>query len=323
MTEDKRSGEVALVETGCTVCGSDDAVLIASGHDYEYWTAPDLFHAHRCGECGNVFLNPRPGVSELERIYPSEYHSLEFSRESFRLVHEIRSRLEAKRLLAYCAGMPPDARVLDVGCGDGFHLSLLRANAPAGWTLEGVDLDQRAVDMARKKGLVVHHGTVGDLAKRGESYDVVYTLQTIEHVADPHDFMVGINRLLRPGGRLVVVTDNTDSVDFRLFKSKYWGGYHFPRHWNLFNRDCLARLAQRSGFEVDDITTIVSPVNWVYSLHNLLVGWRAPAWATDRFTLKSPVSLAFFTIIDMMLQVMGRGALLNGYFTKPVGTYEA
>jgi 2-polyprenyl-3-methyl-5-hydroxy-6-metoxy-1,4-benzoquinol methylase len=318
MTEDQRSAEIALVEVGCTVCESEDAKLIASGHDYEYWTSPSPFHAHRCLECGNVFLNPRPDVSEFERIYPSEYHSLEFSRESFRLVHEIRSRLEAKRLLAYCAGIPADARVLDVGCGDGFHLGLLQENAPTGWTLEGVDLDRRAAEMARRKGLVVHVGTVEDLARNAEKYDVVYTLQTIEHVADPHEFMVGIHSVLKPGGRLVVVTDNTDSVDFGLFKTKYWGGYHFPRHWNLFNRRCLARLARRSGFEVDHITTIVSPVNWVYSLHNLLVGWGAPAWVINRFTLKSPVSLGVFTIVDTILQLTGRGALLNGYFTKPV-----
>jgi hypothetical protein len=41
----------------------------------------------------------------------------------------------------------------------------------------------------------------------------------------------------------VIVTDNTDALDFKIFKGGYWGGYHFPRHWNLFNRKSLTKLA--------------------------------------------------------------------------------
>jgi hypothetical protein len=58
-------------------------------------------------------------------------------------------------------------------------------------------------------------------------------------------------------------------------------------------------------------------VNWVYSIHNFLVGRRAPRWLVNRFTLKSPVSLGVFTVIDMVLHRFGRGALLNAYVTKP------
>jgi 2-polyprenyl-3-methyl-5-hydroxy-6-metoxy-1,4-benzoquinol methylase len=311
--------EIDLVEVNCRVCDSDEAVLVGVGHDYEYWTHSGLFHAYRCRECENVFLNPRPDLSEFERIYPAEYHSLEFSEESFKFVHRIRSRLEARRLLTYCSGVGEDARILDVGCGDGFHLKLLREHARPGWKLEGLDLDRRAVELATQHGLDVRLGSVEDGRMGEDNYDVVYTLQTIEHVADPYEFMTAIHSILRPGGRLVVVTDNTDSLDFTLFKRKYWGGYHFPRHWNLFNRRSLSRLARRAGFEVEEITTIVSPVNWVYSIHNLLVGWGAPRWVTDRFTLKSPVSLGIFTVVDAALQLTGRGALLNGFFTKPGG----
>ena len=87
----------------------------------------------------------------------------------------------------------------------------------------------------------------------------------------------------------MIVTDNTDSVDFGWFKRAYWGGYHFPRHWNLFNSSALTRLGHKEGFEVTALRTIVSPVNWVYSIHNFLVDKRAPGWLVKRFTLKSPV----------------------------------
>jgi cation diffusion facilitator CzcD-associated flavoprotein CzcO/SAM-dependent methyltransferase len=305
-----------LVPVDCRVCGSKDAELIGSGYDYEYWTAPDEFHAYRCRDCGNVYMNPRPDVAEFSRIYPSSYHSLAFSEENFSFVHKVRSRLEANRLLRYCEGVPPDARILDVGCGDGFHLRLLRDYGESTWTVEGVDVDSRAVAMATRDGLRIHEGSIEDLDLPRDHYDVVYTIQTVEHVADPYGMMTAIHRVLKPGGRLVVVTDNTESIDFGWFKKGYWGGYHFPRHWNLFHRSSLARLATRAGYETEKIETIVSPVNWVYSIHNYLVARRAPEWLVNRFTLKSPVSLGIFTMLDMVLQKVGRGALLNAFFTK-------
>ena len=183
---------------------------------------------------------------------------------------------------------------------------------------QGIDLDSRAVDIAVDSGLNVRLGTLEEVDFPKDRYDLVYTLQTLEHVASPDQFLLDIRRILKPGGRLVIVTDNTDSFDFTLFKKGSWGGYHFPRHWNLFNRRSLHLLADKTGFEVPKITTIVSPVNWVYSLHNLLIGLNAPSWVVARFTLKSPVSLGLFTLIDAMLQKVGRGALLNAYLSKPL-----
>ena len=314
----RRTEPLAMVpvET-CCVCDTADADVIARGYDFEYATSPDEFSARRCRACGNVYLNPRPDVSQFERIYPPEYHSLDFSEESYSLVHRVRSRLEANRLLRYCAGAPADARILDVGCGDAFHLKLLRRYGKPGWTLEGVDIDARAVEIAGRSGITIHQGTVEDLDLGEDRYDVVYTIQTIEHVARPDRVLAAINRVLKPGGRLVIVTDNTESVDARWFRRRYWGGYHFPRHWNLFNKGALTRLAVKSGFASERIDTIVSPVNWVYSVHNALVDKGAPQWLIDRFTLKSPIALAVFTVVDAVLQRTGRGALLNAFFTKP------
>jgi hypothetical protein len=64
------------------------------------------------------------------------------------------------------------------------------------------------------------------------------------------------------------------------------------------------------------LTTVVSPVNWVYSIHNSLVDWNAPQFLIKRFTLKSFVSLSAFTSLDIVLQKFGRGALLRAILQK-------
>lgn len=309
--------KLKLAHVECCVCASDAAFPVGVGADYEYRTSTDVFVAMRCAGCGLVYLNPRPDVSEFETIYPANYHAFDFSEADFGIVYKIRARLEARRVLSWCKGLPADAKILDVGCGDGFHLNLLKKYGESAWRLEGIDIDERAAQTAQKSGLKVHLGTVEALDLPENSFDFAFMIQTIEHVAQPEKVLAAVFRLLKPGARLVVVTDNTDSADFRLFKNAYWGGYHFPRHWNLFNRRSLTKLAENCGFETADLTTQVSPVNWVYSIHNALVDFGAPPFLINRFTLRSTASLAAFTSLDILLQKLGKGALLRATLRKP------
>ena len=62
---------------------------------------------------------------------------------------------------------------------------------------------------------------------------------------------------------------------------------------------------------------MLSPVNWVYSIRNRLVDRRAPRWLVERFSLKSPVSLGMFTMLDGVFQLFRRGALLKLVAEKP------
>lgn len=306
-----------LETTQCCLCETENAAPVGVGEDFEYRTSADTFVAMQCRGCGLVYLNPRPAVEEFKRIYPANYHTLEFSAEQFGVVYQVRRWLEARRLLGWCRGVPDKARILDVGCGDGFHLGVLREFGTKTWTLEGVDADKRAADIGRRNGLNIHQGMLESANLPADSYDLVFLIQTVEHVSEPPALLQQIRALLRPGGRLVIVTDNTDSLDFRLFKGSYWGGYHFPRHWNLFNRRTLRLLAEKTGFEVQKLTTQASPVNWTYSIHNALVDWQAPQWLIKRFSLKATVALTVFMGFDTLHQLFGNGAALTAILRRP------
>ncbi len=128
--------------------------------------------------------------------------------------------------------------------------------------------------------------------------------------------MLHIRKLLKPGGKLIIVTDNTGSLDFKFFRRSHWGGYHFPRHWNLFNRNSLNKLAQKTDFEVVNLQTQYSPVNWVYTIHNWLVDKKAPYWLINQFTLKSSFSLAIFTMLDLILQKVNKGGNIRAILRK-------
>lgn len=300
----------------CCICGNPASKVIGSGEDYEYHTTDDTFSVLQCDTCSLVYLNPRPAVSEFQTIYPANYHAFDFSREKFGFVYKVRVWLEAKRALQRCRYLSDGARILDVGCGDGFHLKLLDEYGNKTWILEGIDFDKRAIDSVSNSRIKVHLGSLENVDLPKKSYDLVFLIQTIEHVENPVKVLSAIYDLLKDGGKLIVVTDNTDSIDFKFYKRRYWGGYHFPRHWNLFNRKSFMLLARKTKFEVEDLTTIVSPVNWVYSIHNSLVGNKRPQWLIGCFTLKSSFSLFIFTVVDFVLQKFGKGALLKATLKK-------
>jgi 2-polyprenyl-3-methyl-5-hydroxy-6-metoxy-1,4-benzoquinol methylase len=302
---------LALESQLCCLCRTGEPEWIGAGEDFEYRTCVERFEVLRCRQCDLIYLKQRPALLELDRIYPSTYHAFQFSEEEFGFVHKVRRRLEARRLLASCRGLTSTARILDVGCGDGFHLSLLREFGAPGWILEGIDASPRAVDAAARAGLAVHCATVEDASLPAGSYDLAFLNATIEHVAAPVAVLRAVNKLLKPGGRAVIVTDNTATLDFRLTRQRVWGGYHFPRHWNLFNRKSLALLAQEAEMRVVSMESVVSPVNWVYSIRNKLVDSKAPTWLVEQFSLKAPVSLAVFTLVDMLFHIFGKGALIR------------
>jgi len=307
---------LALEAAHCCICGTREAEPVGVGEDFEYRTSPDSFLTVRCDRCGVVYLDPRPVRAEMTTIYPDTYHAFSFTEDNFGLVYKVRRRLEAHRLLTAAGPLPANARILDVGCGDGFHLDLLREFGPGGWRLEGVDLDPRAADAAEARGFVVHRGSIEELDLPAGHYDFAILLQTVEHVADPASLLRAIRSVLRPGGRLLLVTDNTGSLDFSVAKRRHWGGYHFPRHWYLFDATSMRKLAAHTGLAVDELDTMVSPVNWVYSLRNALDDWGAPRSWVEWFSLDSPVPLAAFTAFDWVHQRVGRAALLRAVLRR-------
>jgi SAM-dependent methyltransferase len=311
-------GEALRMTTvDCHVCGSDKVELLAVGEDFEYRTSPDSFLTVRCRDCGLVYMKHRPDMCELDRIYPIDYHAFNFSSKQFGLIYKVRRSLEAKRLLRACKGLGDHAKILDVGCGDGFHLNLLRDFGNKSWQVEGIDMSDHAVRAGREQGLTIHHGIVQTCELEQGTYDLALMIATIEHLDDPLTVLKAVKKLLKPGGRVVIVTDNTDTLDFKIFHQRHWGGYHFPRHWSLFSPATMRQLATNIEMEVDQLSTIVSPVNWVYSIRNFLDDWGAPNWLVNRFSLNSPVSLAIFTLFDNLHQWLGHGALLRVVLQNP------
>lgn len=318
MAETRNHTTLRMVDSACSVCGKRDrSRLVARGEDFEYRTSPDTFQMYLCERCDAYFLHPRPERSELGRIYPPNYHAYEFSEDEYGIAYEFRRRLEKRRLLDWCHDVPSGGSIVDIGAGDGFHLRILRDFGDPTWRLEAVEPDERAAEAISDPRIQVHRGFLDEVGLPPDSYDFAMMIMVVEHVDDPAGILRSVHRILRPGGRVGIVTDNIRSVDARLGRRRHWGGYHFPRHFNLFSPRSLRSLAAEAGLEVVELKSMMSPVNWTYTVHNYLADRSAPEWLVRSFTLKSALALGGFTLVDALCTFAGRGALMRAVLRKP------
>ncbi len=276
----------------------------AAGRDYEYDTCDTWVTAVRCRDCGLVYLNPRPAAAALPTIYPDNYYAYDFTSSMPGVVRWVKDRVDAMKVRLYLRLLPGPGRILDVGCGDGRILDMLRRHGRADWDLWGVEFSDGAAAHARRAGYTVLVGRFEDVALEPASLDLMIMNQLIEHVDDPRAMIAKARAALRPGGHLVIETPNIDSLDARLFRRRYWGGYHFPRHFTLFDARTLAATVSAGGLEPIAKRPLICPQFWILSLHHAALERGMPRRLVDWLSFRNPALLAPATLLEAVQKLV-------------------
>jgi 2-polyprenyl-3-methyl-5-hydroxy-6-metoxy-1,4-benzoquinol methylase len=145
----------------------------------------------------------------------------------------------------------PPLKILDVGCGTGLNSSFL---AGAGHSVTGIDLSPAAIEKYRERGL---DGFVCDMEEGptpfpDNSFDLVYVSEIIEHCADTTVFLRELQRLTKPGGKMLLSTPNSAFWPYRILGllGQTPSEFQHPGHVRFFSKRSLAAAITEAGFEI-------------------------------------------------------------------------
>ena len=147
-----------------------------------------------------------------------------------------------------------DPRILDLGCGTGWLSVILGRFGPT----TGIDLSPVAIERARQLYPDVEF-VAGDLFSASlpqGAFDVVVGVQVIEHVEDPAQFLNLVADVLRPGGHLLLITDNPwNLARWKPRTLEHFAGTPQPIQKRLTARELRALLRPR--FRLKRLGTIL------------------------------------------------------------------
>lgn len=265
-------------ERCCPACGVEGAVRARFERGDNEGALSDIWSMTQCAHCGSIWLSERPDDASLHLAYNDYYtHVLEPEPAPQGGVGTLVTglvngylnwRFGTRRRPAHAAGallfslIEPwrlkldyygrhfdprnfkNARLLDIGCGNGAFLS--RA-AEMGWDAVGCEPDPKAALACQAAGLNVIAGDAFMPLLDAERFDVITMSHVIEHVGDSAGLLHRVMTLLRPGGWLWIAWPNPASYGVRVF-GKTWHGLHPPYHLCIPSQPVLLSWLTAAGF---------------------------------------------------------------------------
>ena len=302
--------EPVLENRHCGICGN--AANNEEVHAQELMFGSQAWFTYsRCGECGCLQLVDVP--SDPVGFYPEGYYSYSDGHGEGRVARRLARRLRASAVLRgwplpsrvpgpswrtwFPSGMTRDSAIIDMGCGNGARLRLLRQE---GFTrLAGFDpflppgvVGPTAIDLSR----TVKADWLG-------AFDVVMFHHSLEHMPEQAEALRLAVTLLRPGGEVLVRTPLSDSFAFESY-GHHWVQLDAPRHLFLHSRRSLSLLVSQVGLHIIDVRYDSTGFQfWGSELYRR----GAPLDGTDRRQHFSPELLEEFERKARRLNAEGRG----------------
>jgi 2-polyprenyl-3-methyl-5-hydroxy-6-metoxy-1,4-benzoquinol methylase len=231
----RQTGELEVVR--CNLCGAQDEALLF---------VKEGLRIVRCRQCGLAYVNPRLPQSEIAQQYDAGYYTAGSYTDylSERAGYERTFDLRLAQIERLTRGV---GRILDVGCAFGFFLSVAEQR---GWEAYGIDLSPVGCQYAAAQlGLRATCTTLAGAGFPPEFFDVVVMNDTFEHLADPTHDLRQARQVLRPGGFLFLVTQDSGRLLVRLL-GKRWAQYKPREHLYYFTARTLRRMLEQTGFRV-------------------------------------------------------------------------
>lgn len=210
-----------------------------------------------CKRCGLNFIYPTPSDEALDFIYSDQAYDAQWG------ISDKKSKIKGIRHLNFeyysdvIKKFILKGKVLDCGCASGTFLDVMKQ---CGFDCYGVETSKPPFLIANKKHpKKIFKANIEDLEIQKGFFDIITMFDFIEHVKDPGKVLKKAKDLLAPGGYLIIVTPDTNSLSASIL-GKHHNDY-IMEHLNLFNRKNVRYFLKKNGFSTLKIESAKKIVN--------------------------------------------------------------
>jgi len=208
----------------------------------------DGFIFRKCNECETVFISPRPDPKALQWWYSNSENVKDYT-EILEKTANKRMQIYHYRIDQLFKRLPPHSikSLLEIGCGTGVFLKLLKAIKPE-LEITGIDINDESVDLTKEKGVNCLNVSAEEFAEKStDQYDLILAFEIFEHIFDPFFLVKSLFQLLNKSGKIYMTTPNYLSYDFLQVGSIY-KNIVGPSHLNYYNPFSIMKLLEWGGF---------------------------------------------------------------------------
>lgn len=166
-------------------------------------------------------------------------------------------------------------KILDIGCFLGFYSECMRLR---GNEVTGIDVSREVIEEARRRYPLIRFERVDAMklteSFEPESFDTVTASEVIEHVINPSLFLIQIRSVLKKGGTLVLTTQNSNAIHYRL--RMLLGKFRWDfSHFRLYSTPEIVQTVTNAGFTPRTVKVLPIDKNRRHKITRLFVYYAA------------------------------------------------
>ena len=201
---------------------------------------------------------------------------------------------------------PKCTSFIDIGCGNGHWIKSMHRQSYM--NLYAQDINKNSLGLLSQFCKEVYFMDVESLSRQGLTFDVIRINQVLEHIPDPVNFMLSIQKICHPNSIIIITVPSLNSLSF-VFRS-FYTSLMIPYHLNHFTPYTLSMLLSMTNFNIERQACRGVPEVFVDSLSVSISSILSPLFHKNRLYLYGGIKRLLYPLAILISPIW----LLSSFF---------